>query len=54
RNEEAFDRLLGLATESDAEQREAIRVRLLDLFEIVGRTDPTVLKARRRLASVLF
>ncbi|MDO5678224.1 MAG: tetratricopeptide repeat protein [Propionibacteriaceae bacterium] len=54
RNEEAFDRLLGLAAESDADQREEIRVRLLELFEIVGRTDAAVLKARRRLASVLF
>ena len=54
RNEEAFDRLLGLAAESDADQREEIRVRLLELFEIVGRTDAAVLKARRKLASVLF
>lgn len=54
RYEEAFDRLLGLATEADAEQRETIRVRLLELFEVVGRTEQVVLKARRRLASVLF
>lgn len=54
RYEEAFDRLLGLAAEVGAEEREPIRLRLLELFEIVGRTDPTVLKARRRLATVLF
>lgn len=54
RYEEAFDRLLGLAAESDEEQRDAIRVRLLELFEVVGRTEKVVLKARRRLASVLF
>lgn len=54
RYEEAFDRLLGLAAESDADQRDLIRVRLLELFEVVGRTEQVVLKARRRLASVLF
>ena len=36
------------------EDRDTIRVRLLELFEIIGRTDPIVLKARRRLATVLF
>lgn len=50
----AFDRLLSLAARSDAETKEAIRVRLLELFEVVGRTDPQVLKARRRLSTVLF
>ena len=54
RYEEAFERLLDLATEVDAQARDAIRLRLLELFEIVGRTDPIVLKARRRLAGVLF
>lgn len=54
RYEEAFDRLLGLAGQTPAEEREPIRLRLLELFEVVGRTDPIVLKARRRLASVLF
>ncbi|MBB1509068.1 tetratricopeptide repeat protein [Tessaracoccus sp. MC1756] len=54
RYEEAFDRLLGLAAESDEEQRDAIRVRLLELFEVVGRAERVVLKARRKLASVLF
>lgn len=51
---EAFDRLLGLAGELPAEDREPIRLRLLELFEVVGRTDPLVLKARRRLSTVLF
>ena len=51
---EAFDRLLGLAAQSGPEDRDTIRVRLLELFEVVGRTDPAVLKARRRLATVLF
>lgn len=52
--EQAFDRLLGLASEVDADGRERIRVRVLELFEVVGRTDPAVLRARRRLSSVLF
>lgn len=54
RFEEAFDRLLGLAAEVPAEGRDPIRVRLLELFEVAGRAEPVVLKARRRLASVLF
>ncbi len=54
RNAEALDRLLGLAADSTPEDRDRIRLRLLELFEIIGRTDPIVLKARRRLATVLF
>ncbi len=52
--EAAFDRLLGLAAQLGAEDRELIRVRLLELFEVAGRSTPEVLKARRRLSSVLF
>ncbi|MHA6511703.1 co-chaperone YbbN [Tessaracoccus sp. Z1128] len=54
RYDEAFERLLGLAAQSGPEDRDAIRVRLLELFEVAGRAEPAVLKARRRLASVLF
>lgn len=54
RYEEAFDRLLALAAGSGPEDRDPIRLRLLELFEVVGRTDPSVLKARRGLATVLF
>ena len=50
----AFDRLLGLAAEVSPEERETIRVRLLELFEVAGRNSPDVLKARRRLTTVLF
>ncbi|WP_165444663.1 tetratricopeptide repeat protein [[Pseudopropionibacterium] massiliense] len=50
----AFDRLLGLAAEVAPDERETIRVRLLELFEVAGRTSPDVLKARRRLTTVLF
>ncbi|MEO7587730.1 MAG: tetratricopeptide repeat protein [Arachnia sp.] len=52
--EQAFDRLLGLAAEVGPDEKEIIRVRILELFEVIGRTDPAVLKARRRLSSVLF
>lgn len=52
--EAAFERLLSLAAELPADERDPIRVRLLELFEVVGRTDPAVLKARRRLSTVLF
>lgn len=54
RYQEAFDRLLGLAAELPGEERDPLRVRLLELFEVVGRADPIVLKARRRLSTVLF
>lgn len=50
----ALDRLLHYASKASDEEREAVRVRLLDLFEILGRTNPVVLKARRRLTTVLF
>ena len=50
----ALDRLLDLAGELDAEGRDRVRVRLLELFEVIGRTDPVVLKARRRLSGLLF
>ena len=50
----AFDRLLELAAEIGPDERETIRVRLLELFEVAGKTSPEVLKARRRLTTVLF
>jgi putative thioredoxin len=54
RYEQALDRLLDFASTADAEQKETVRLRVLELFEVVGRTDPIVLKARRRLSTVLF
>jgi Thioredoxin domain-containing protein len=36
------------------EERDRARLRLLDLFVVVGDDDPRVLKARRDLASALF
>ncbi|MEP7180107.1 MAG: tetratricopeptide repeat protein, partial [Pseudonocardiales bacterium] len=50
----AFDRLLGLLARSGAEEREPVRERLLEYFELLGSDDPRVAPARRELARVLF
>ena len=52
--EAAFDRLLGLIRTKTGDERNQVRVRLLELFEIVGNADPRVLKARRDLMTALF
>lgn len=52
--EDAFDRLLRLFPSLDAAGKEAVRTRLLDYFEIVGVDEPRVVKARARLASLLY
>lgn len=53
--EDAFLRLLDLfAARDDAEDRTAIRERLLELFEVVGAADPRVAAARARLANLLY
>lgn len=54
RPDQAFDRLIALIRETAGAERDAVRVRLLELFEIVGPADPAVLKARRDLMSALF
>ncbi|MEP7178989.1 MAG: tetratricopeptide repeat protein [Pseudonocardiales bacterium] len=50
----AFERLLTLMTRSGAEERETLRERLLEYFELLGSDDPRVGPARRELARVLF
>nr|WP_029090180.1 tetratricopeptide repeat protein [Brevibacterium album] len=52
--EAAFSRLLGLLPTAAPEERERLRLRLLDLFEIVGVADARVVKARGRLMRALF
>ena len=52
--EAAFDRLIRLIKTKSGEERNQVRVRLLELFETVGNTDPRVLKARRDLMTALF
>lgn len=52
--EQGLDRLLQYLATADEDDRETVRLRLLDFFEIIGRTEPVVSKARRRLSSLLF
>jgi putative thioredoxin len=50
---EAFEQLLN-AFAIDFDNRDLIRTRLLDLFIITGDTHESVLKARQKLASLMF
>ena len=52
--EDAFARLTTFIARSAGGDRESARVRLLELFDIVGPTDPRVNKARSALARALF
>jgi putative thioredoxin len=52
--EEAFSRLIDVVRRVQADEREAARRHLVDLFAVVGDDDPRVAKARQRLASALF
>jgi putative thioredoxin len=52
--DDAFERLLDLFAGLDTDERGPVRERLLELFSLVGDTDPRVIRARGRLASLLF
>ncbi|PZR52029.1 co-chaperone YbbN [Xylanimonas oleitrophica] len=52
--QDAFDRLLELLPAADADAKERLRVRLVEYFEMVGATDPRVVKARQKLALYLY
>ena len=52
--DDAFGRLLDFFVTADPETRNILRERILELFLVVGETDPRVLSARTRLASLLF
>ncbi|MCC3273857.1 tetratricopeptide repeat protein [Arthrobacter zhangbolii] len=52
--DDAFRRIISLIGRVHGEERETARLRLLDLFEIVGVSDPRVTKARSALARALF
>jgi putative thioredoxin len=52
--EDAFGRLIDLVGRLTGDDRERVRVRLLELFTVVGPSDPRVAQARRALASRLF
>ena len=54
RPDAAFSRLVDVIRDTTGDDRERVRLRLLDLFETVGRGDPSVVKARRALSSALF
>lgn len=54
RYEEAFDRLIGLIRELRGEDREPVRVRVLELFQTLPAGDPVVTRARRALSTALF
>lgn len=52
--DDAFSRLVETVRRVNGEDRERVRARLLELFDVVGLTDPRVVKARSALASALF
>ncbi|CAI9410306.1 putative protein [Aestuariimicrobium sp. T2.26MG-19.2B] len=54
RAHEGFDRLLSLVRILSGDEREQVRLRLLELFSLLGNGDPRVLKARRELSTALF
>ncbi|MBL1094529.1 MULTISPECIES: tetratricopeptide repeat protein [Streptomyces] len=52
--EDAFGRLVETVRRTAGDDREAARLRLLELFEVIGAEDPRVTAARTALARVLF
>ncbi|MGW6268222.1 tetratricopeptide repeat protein [Streptomyces sp. NPDC055060] len=52
--EDAFGRLIDAVRRTAGEDRDAARVRLLELLDVVGSDDPRVTAARTQLARVLF
>jgi putative thioredoxin len=52
--EDAFGRLIETVQRTAGDDRDTVRLRLLELFEVVGSEDPRVATARRALARALF
>ncbi|WP_449063855.1 co-chaperone YbbN [Planomonospora algeriensis] len=50
----AFDRLVGVVRRTSGDERDKARVHLLGLFDTLPADDPSIVKARRNLASALF
>lgn len=50
----AFTRLISLIRTTAGEERESLRLRVLELFEVLGADDPAVTKARTALMRALF
>lgn len=52
--DDAFDRLLGLFPAQDPAGRNAIRERILEMFEVIGTEAPQVAPTRSRLTALLY
>ncbi|MFF1720848.1 tetratricopeptide repeat protein [Streptomyces sviceus] len=52
--EDAFGRLIDTVRRTAGDERDTVRLRLLELFEVVGADDPRVSAARRALSRALF
>ncbi|MER6290998.1 tetratricopeptide repeat protein [Streptomyces sviceus] len=52
--EDAFGRLIDTVQRTAGDERDTVRLRLLELFEVVGADDPRVSAARRALSRALF
>ncbi|MDG9720839.1 tetratricopeptide repeat protein [Streptomyces sp. DH24] len=52
--DDAFGRLIDTVRVTSGDDRDTVRLRLLELFEVVGADDPRVINARRALARALF
>lgn len=52
--DDAFDRLVEVVRRTAGDDRDRVRRHLLELFDVVGGDDPSVLRARRALTSALF
>ncbi|NUR99544.1 MAG: tetratricopeptide repeat protein [Kribbellaceae bacterium] len=52
--DDAFARLISTIQATAGDERNAVRLHLLELFDVVGADDERVVKARRRLMAALF
>ncbi|MGH3675637.1 MAG: tetratricopeptide repeat protein [Mycobacterium sp.] len=50
----AFDRLIGLLRRTAGDERESVRTRLVELFDLFDPADPEVIAGRRKLANALY
>ncbi len=50
----AIDRLVGLVRRTSGDERDAARMHLVGLFEVLDPEDPRVAAGRRALANALF
>jgi putative thioredoxin len=50
----AFDRLVALVRRTSGDERNSVRTRLIELFELFDPADPDVITGRRNLANALY